>query len=410
MFASLSRRRRACALALALFCAGTSGCADFSAAAPTYTAQPSLVPAVVTPVAPLFEEATPTISLPSSRSIPSPGESSTLPRPTVSGSSGPADPCRPPDPAVIAACLSAPWGLVPLADGQSALVGERTTGRILKVAYDQKPVVITTVSGLDASGDGGLLGLAVSPSYAEDGLIYAYVTTATDNRILKIAAGDIPKPIFTGIPKGRKDNGGPIAFKGELLYVATGDTGNPTAAATATSRAGKVLRMDTFGHVAGGTLAPDTGVFASGLTAPTGICLLPTGSVGVVDHRAAGDLLLTLTAGQDYTTPVSGQSLWTWRPSDGGAADCASAEGVLANTSPTGQKLTGLALTAQGTFSGSPQTLLDNRYGRLLTVEAGPNKLFWLTTTNKDGHGQPVAADDRVVVIPNNGASGDGVD
>ena len=102
---------------------------------------------------------------------------------------------------MIATCLAAPWGLAPLPDGESALVGERTTGRILQVAAGTEPALVAQIDGIDASGDGGLLGLALSPSYDEDGLIYAYVTTDTDNRILRIARGDTPKAIFTGIPK-----------------------------------------------------------------------------------------------------------------------------------------------------------------------------------------------------------------
>ncbi|HYU02892.1 MAG TPA: hypothetical protein VEL02_03510, partial [Jatrophihabitantaceae bacterium] len=41
-----------------------------------------------------------------------------------------------------------------------------------------KPVpTVRTLTGLATSGDGGLLDLALSPTYADDGLIYAYVTT-----------------------------------------------------------------------------------------------------------------------------------------------------------------------------------------------------------------------------------------
>ena len=45
-----------------------------------------------------------------------------------------------------------------------------------------------TVPGVDTAGDGGLLGLALSPTYAEDGLVYAYLSTATDNRVVRLPA------------------------------------------------------------------------------------------------------------------------------------------------------------------------------------------------------------------------------
>lgn len=294
-------------------------------------------------------------------------------------------------------------------DGVSALVGERTTGRILKVAAGVKPVVVTTVAGIDAKGDGGLLGVAVSPSYTEDGLIYAYVTTATDNRVIRIANGDRPKAILVGIPKGIKDNGGAIAFTADgTLYVGTGDAGRvPTGA----SLAGKLLRLDESGRPAAGNPSRTSPVYSSGFTQITGLCLLPTGVMAAVDHRAAADVLLPSSSGKNYTTLQPGDATWTWRAGDGGAADCATTGGLLTNTSLAKQQLTGIAMSSGGTFSGSPRVLLRKKYGRLLTAEPGTKGALWLTTSNKDGHGQPVASDDRVILLPDAGGSGgDGPD
>ncbi len=39
--------------------------------------------------------------------------------------------------------------------------------------------------GVVAGGEGGLLGLAVSPTYAQDNFVYAYFTAANDNRIVR---------------------------------------------------------------------------------------------------------------------------------------------------------------------------------------------------------------------------------
>ena len=33
--------------------------------------------------------------------------------------------------------------------------------------------------------------------------MYAYISTPTDNRVVRIADDDVPKQILTGIPKGR---------------------------------------------------------------------------------------------------------------------------------------------------------------------------------------------------------------
>ncbi len=310
---------------------------------------------------------------------------------------------------MIATCLSAPWGLVPMADGSSALVGERTTGRLLQVAKGVEPVLVTTFAGVDAEGDGGLLGIALSPSYDEDGLIYAYVTTAKDNRILRIAKGDVAKPIFTGIPKGTKNNGGRIAFGTDRnLYVGTGDTGRPALASDRASLAGKVLRLDEFGKPAKSNPVPGSAIFASGFTQVSGMCPMPDGTMAALDSRPAEDVLLPLQAGKNYAKIDAGKALWTWTAADGGAADCSIANGLLANTSLDKQQLTAVQMGAGGSFTGTPTVLLDDRYGRLLTVAADSQGLLWLTTSNKDGKGKPVPSDDRVIVVPSGSSGGDG--
>ena len=68
-------------------------------------------------------------------------------------------------------------------------------------------------------------------------------------------------------------------------------------------------------------------------------------------------------------------------------------------------------MTAQGGFTGSPEVLLDKKYGRLLTIVVGgtgDQQLYWITTSNKDGKGKPVPADDRVIVLPSSGGGGAG--
>jgi hypothetical protein len=398
------RRRRRVALAVAaltgLVLLAAAGCADFSSEASTFTVQPSLT-------APAAVPQDPSADLTSS-TAPSPTGSSTPPS-TPSGAQQPADPCAPTDEAVIATCLSAPWGLAPLPDGQSALVGERTTGRILQVAKGQDPVLVTKIAGVDAAGDGGLLGITLSPSYDEDGLIYAYVTTAKDNRIIRIARGDVPKAIFTGIPRGRKHNGGRIAFAADRsLYVGTGDTGNRALAAKPASLAGKVLRLNEFGKPAKGNPTPGSPIYARGFTQVAGLCPLEDGTVAALDQRGKKDVLLPLAAGRDYATPASGDALWTWTAAEGGAADCAVDSGLLASTSLAKQQLTGIQMASGGTFTGTPTVLLDKRYGRLLTVVSSDQGLLWLTTSNKDGAGKPVPSDDRVIVVPSGSSGGAG--
>jgi hypothetical protein len=321
----------------------------------------------------------------------------------------------PGDPAVIAACLHAPWGLAVFADGQSALVGERTTGKILRIAPKKEPVEYASVADIDSSGSGGLLGIAFSPAYDEDSLIYAYVTTSTDNRVLRLAPGDSPKAILTGIPKGTDHNGGRIEFGSDgQLYVGTGDTGDPALVSDPKSLAGKVLRIDEFGKPAKGNPDPRSAVYASGFTDVTGMCALGS-TMGALDHRPGQDVLIGIDAGGNYTKIPAGQSVWSWKPGQGGASDCSLASAQLGFSSLDAQRVVGIRTDAKGNFTGSPETLLDKKYGRLLTLTLGgagtKEEIFWATTSNKDGKGKPTASDDRVIVIPAGGGGGaDGPD
>lgn len=400
------RTRPAIVAALGAVLAFAAACADFSGEQPSFGAQPSLTPPAAAPVDPQPDPSDP--SAPPSADPSEPSSSGS----TESSGSAPEDPCAPADPAVIAACLDAPWGLALLPGGQSALVGERTSGRILQIAPQQEPTEYATVPGLDASGSGGLLGIALSPAFEEDGLIYAYVTTSKDNRIIRLAKGDTPKPILTGIPKGDEHNGGRIEFGSDgQLYIGTGDTGRRTLAVDPKSLAGKVLRVDEFGKPSKGNPDADSPVFAAGFTDVTGMCAVGKG-VAALDHRAAADVLIGVKAGGSYQAARPADTVWRWTKSEGGAADCARASAQLGFTSLSKQRVVGIQVDQQGGFTGTPQTLLEKTYGRLLTLEVSglgtDQELFWATTSNKDGAGKPTASDDRVIVIQAAGGGGDG--
>lgn len=327
------------------------------------------------------------------------------------GSSAPRGPSQKPpkkDPLVVATHLTAPVGLTLLTDG-SALVGERTTGRIVRVQPQPgKPVpTVRTLHGLDASGDGGLLDLAVSPTYDEDNLIYAYITTPTDNRVVDFTLDGPVTPVRTGIPKGSTGNTGRLAFAPDgNLYVGTGDAGKPALAADPKSLAGKVLRITDIGRPAAGNPTPTSPVYTRGQHVVDGLCAIPrTTSVLEVETGAAGhpDEVNVIAQGAYYGWPNPTSTAHTPAASlpapyriPGGCA-------VLANriwiSSLGGSALVSAPLTGGvdrvgvGTFTAT----LKNRYGRLRTVVAAQDGALWLTTSNRDGRGRPVTDDERVI-------------
>ena len=186
-----------------------------------------------------------------------------------------------PAPGVMQGCLESTSGLVMLPDSQSALVAERMTGAVKEVSVKAEPKVKTVIP-VDGSGDGGLMDIVLSPTYSQDRLMYAYVSTPTDNRVVRIADGDVPKPILTGIPKGATGNMGALIFTSPTtLVVPTGDAGDPALAADPASLAGKVLRIEQPTTV---NQAPPTTAL-SGLGAGGGMCIDPSdGSLYITDR------------------------------------------------------------------------------------------------------------------------------
>lgn len=325
--------------------------------------------------------------------VPNAPELPELPQPPPDTPQGapPAPPrgCDDPDPAVVATCLQPVTAIAVLPGGRSALVAERS-GRIVRVERGADPVEVATLP-VDTTGGGGLTGLALSPSYDEDELIYAYITTADENKVVRVVPGDVPKTVLSDIPRGPSGNSGALAVDPSgALIVATGDAGNPRSAGDPTSLAGKVLRIDTFGEPAEGNPDPDSPVIASGLHAPSGICTDPVdGSTWITGSDGDRDLLQHVVAGQPLAEPE-----WTW-PQRPGASGCAVVHGRMQIALAGTASIFALDLGPGGSFVGKPQTIPLPHYGRITAAAAGGGGVVWLGTSNTAG-GQPISSDERV--------------
>jgi glucose/arabinose dehydrogenase len=299
----------------------------------------------------------------------------------------------------MASNLSVPTGLVVLPDN-TAIVGERDTGRLLQVFPDRSPAkVLMTVPGIDPRGDGGLLSLALSPTYAQDNLLYAYVSTATDNRVVRFPIGGTPNPVVTGIPRGDVHNGGGLLFGADgSLFVGTGDTGNPALAQNATSLAGKVLRFDVFGHPA--AAGP---VYSRGHRDVTALCQAPGGSMLATDDAApaAPDEVDAIVEHGDYGTkpPQGAAPVIEFPAAEAGLGGCAVDGSSVYLGALAGEQVHVVTLDQSGTVTGSPDSLLDGRYGRLRSVAFDADGGLWVTTSNRDGSGKPAKDDDKVLRI-----------
>ena len=339
------------------------------------------------PFRPLPEGAPPRVGPPTTEAVPPPN--------------APAEPGAededPRDRNVVATDLQVPTGLVVLPDG-TAVVGERETGTLWQVFPDRSPQKeLMTVPGIDTAGDGGLLGLALSPTFAEDGLLYAYVSTATDNRVVRFPLGGTPNPVLTGIPRGERSSGGGLWFSPDgTLFVGTGDAGRPELAADPQSLAGKVLRIDVFGRPAGRNR-----VFSSGHRDVAALC-----STGAADAPlfAVGDgELNSVTQNSEHgwpdERPDSVDPTVEFPAAEAGLAGCAVAGTTVFLGSLSGERVHIASLDGNGRLEDTPQSVLAGEYGRLRTVVLDAAGGLWITTSNRDGEGDPAEDDDKVLRI-----------
>ena len=316
---------------------------------------------------------------------------------------------------VVATGLEAPWDLVFTPDGE-ALVTERDSGRLLSVdaSGDVEELQSLPAGGV---GEGGLLGLALSPDYERDGLMYAYYSTGTDNRVVRFREGEEPEPVLTGIPVNSFHNGGRIAFGPDgNLYVGTGDAGARPSSQDTNSLAGKILRLTPEGEVPEDNPFSGNLLYSYGHRNVQGLAwdangqlyasefgqdtydevnrIVPGGNYGWPEVEGEGG------EGSGYVDPVA-----TFFPTSeaspsgveilkGGAIP--QWEGDFFMAALRGQRLYRLDLDESGAVVGQEE-LLQGEAGRLRHVVQAPDGSLWVLTSNRDGRGNPVPDDDRIL-------------
>ncbi|MFG1809766.1 PQQ-dependent sugar dehydrogenase [Streptomyces sp. NPDC049040] len=322
--------------------------------------------------------------------------------------------------ATLATNLASPWGLVRLAD-DTLLVGSRDTGKITRVDPAKKTsTVIGTVPGVahTQGGEAGLLGLALSPDFGTDHLLYAYFSTESDNRIARMvfdptrAAGDqlgAPDTVLRGIPTGAIHNGGRIAFGPDgMLYAGTGETAERGLAQDMTSLGGKILRMTPDGQVPADNPVSGSLVYSPGHRNVQGLAWDAQGRLWASEFgQDTWDELNLIEPGKNYGWPVvegiahrAGyvDPVVQWHTDEASPSGIAYAAGSIWMASLKGQRLWRIPL--DGTKAAAPpQAFFTSTYGRLRTVVAVDDHTILLSTSNTDGRGTPKPGDDRILQL-----------
>jgi glucose/arabinose dehydrogenase len=308
--------------------------------------------------------------------------------------------------------LEVPWGVDFLPDG-AAVVTERISGRVLRVAADGGLSRLGTITTAVPQGEAGLLGVAVSPEFATDRTVFLYLTTSSDNRVVRarlegsrLGATSV---VLDGIPAGFIHDGGRIAFGPDgYLYVTTGETGDPELAQDPDNLAGKILRITADGEPAPGNPDPGSPVWSLGHRNVQGLAWDDEDRLWASEFGASEwDELNLVEKGGNYGWPrVEGTGggpdfvdpQLVWPVEQASPSGLAYADGHLWMAGLRGERLWRIRVSADGTAS-RPQAYFTEDYGRLRTVATAPDGLLWLTTSNRDGRGTPTPADDRIIRI-----------
>jgi glucose/arabinose dehydrogenase len=352
------------------------------------------------------------------------GPTSTTPAPSASASGGSPSPTGPPAKGSVKVVstltqdLKSPWGVAALPDGD-LLVASRDEGTISRVdAESGKQTVIGSVPGVSPGGEGGLLGLAVSPSFASDHQVYAYFTTESDNRIARMLYDEqkpadqqlgAPDTVLRGIPKGIVHNGGRIAFgPDKMLYAGTGETGDTGLAQDRKSLGGKILRMTPDGQPVHGNPDADSVVYSWGHRNVQGLAWDADKRLWAAEFgQTTWDELNLIEPGKNYGWPeVEGKGggsgfvdpVAQWRTAEASPSGIAYASGSIWMASLKGERLWRIPL-AGAELSAEPQSFLVGKHGRLRTVLSVGGARVWLVTSETDRRGSPEPGDDKILQL-----------
>jgi glucose/arabinose dehydrogenase len=159
--------------------------------------------------------------------------------------------------------------------------------------------VFATVS-TSTSGERGLLGLALSPTFDKDHFVYAFYSRGDNQSLQRVVrwhdqggTGASLTTIVDNLPAGPDccHKGGRVAFGSDRkLYVTLGENHVASAAQNASDVRGKILRYNPDGTVpADNPFGGGNPVWAIGLRNPFGLAFSTDGTLLVTDNGPSGD-------------------------------------------------------------------------------------------------------------------------
>jgi glucose/arabinose dehydrogenase len=257
------------------------------------------------------------------------------------------------------------------------------------------------VSGTD--GEGGLLGLEISPTFAADRWLYIFHTSPTDNRIVRIKYDNgtldlaSEQVLLSGIARNKFHDGGRLRFGPDgTLYAATGDAQYSPNAQDLNSLNGKILRLNPDGSVPRDNPFPGKYVWSYGHRNVEGLAFDSRGRLWETEFgNSVMDELNLVRKGGNYGWPACEGTAGscadpsfiapaqTWPVALASPAGLAIVQDTLYVAALRGTRLYRMKIQGAGTTT-PPQQYFTGAFGRLRTVEPSPDGGLWLTTSSGD--------------------------
>lgn len=224
---------------------------------------------------------------------------------------------------VVTSSLENPWGVVPLPDGRFLVTEKPGRMRIVSSAGTVSEP-ISGVPKVNASGQGGLMGLCLDPDFASNRMVYwSFSEPGNLTAIAKgrLSADDRALENVTVIYRATPAYGGSLHYGGRVIFDRSGNllasTGERSDLETrpqsqsVSSGLGKIVRINKDGQPVSGN--PFTGqagarpeLYSIGHRNPQGLAIHPvTGDLWESEHGPkGGDEINRVEAGANYGWPV----------------------------------------------------------------------------------------------------------
>lgn len=321
---------------------------------------------------------------------------------------------------VVAQNLEVPWSIAFAPDGR-IFVAERP-GRVRVIENGKlRAQPLHVLKDVVQRGEIGLMGLELHPDFAKNHLVYLAWGVERDGglvvdvvRFRETGTALVePQPIVRNLPAARFHAGCRLKFGPDRkLYITTGDATDREIAQDLANLGGKILRVNDDGSIPADNPFPRSPVWTYGHRNPQGIAWDPVSGLlfetehgpSGFDGGTGGDEVNIIERGKNYGWPAihhqqkrAGMEspLLEYSPAVA-PASAAFWKGDFYFGCLRGEHLHRVVLDPKDRRKVLREEKLYTDLGRIREVTAGRDGALYFSTSNRDGRGNPNAADDRI--------------